>query len=235
MSMRTRVTNLRTAAVAVDDVVRIKTRTGDLRTLVERLELPAQSLPQLITALAELAKIEVTLDADTIQDANEAVAGMRALARTLHGLPVDAPLDVPKSQVKAIENFTKELRLFVQANWFIFRDQDFPPINEELVEALAAGGVDVEDVRNQLLSAQTALTALKVRVIPSEGDVTKFTWAVEKLRACGERISTLVDPDLAEGILKAQSDEGIRLDWFTSERITALAELGIVDRFQVRL
>ncbi len=37
MSLLTRVTNLRTAAVAVDDVVKIKTRTGELRTLSDRL------------------------------------------------------------------------------------------------------------------------------------------------------------------------------------------------------
>ena len=235
MSLLTRVTNLRTAAVAVDDVVHIKTRTGDLRTLSDRLELPAQTLPDLITGLGELTVIDVSLDADTIKDAAEVVAGMRTLASTLPGMPVDAPLDIPKLQVKDVESFTKELRMFVQANWISFRDQELPPINEELLEALAAGGVDVEDVRNELISAQTALMGLKFRDIPGDGDVAKFKGAVEKLRACAERISTLVDPDLAEGILKAQNDKGIPLSWFTPERISALTELGVLDRFQVRL
>lgn len=235
MSLLTRVTNLRTAAVVVDDVAKIKSRTGELRTLSDRLELPAQTLPDLITGLRDLAVINVFLDADTIKDAAEVVTGMRTLASTLPGMPVDAPLDVPKSQVKAVESFTKELRMFVQANWLSFRDQDLPPINEALVEALAAGGVDVEDVRNELVSAQAALMGLKFRDIPGDGNIAKFKGAVEKLRACGEKISTLVDPDLAEGILKAQSDEGILLNWFTPERISALTELGILDRFQVRL
>lgn len=235
MSLLTRVTDLRTAAVAVDDIVHIKTRTGDLRTLSDRLRLLAQTLPGLITSLGELAKINVTLDADTIQDAVEAVAGMRSLANTLPGMPVDAPLDVPKSQVKSVENVTKELRLFVHANWIPFRDQELPAINEELVEALAAGGVDMEDVRNELISAQTALMILKSRESPHEGDVDKYTDALQKLRACGKKISTLVEPVLAEGILRSQTDEGILLNWFTSERMAALNELGILDRFRVRL
>lgn len=235
MSLLTRVTNLRTAAIAADDVVQIKTRTGDLKTLSDRLELPAQTLPDLITGLGDLAVINVTLDADTIEDVAEVVAGMRTLASTLPGMPVDAPLDVPKLQVKAVESFTKELRVFLEANWINYRDQELPPINEELLGALAAGGLDVEDVRNELISAQTVLMVLKFRDIPGDGDVAKFKGAVEKLRACGEKVSTLVSPDLAEGILKAQSDEGIPFSWFTPERITALTELGIADRFQVRL
>lgn len=235
MSLLSRVSDLRTAAVAVDDVVQIKARTGELRTLIERLGPATESLPQLITALTELAKIDVALDADIIEDANEAHLGMKALAKTLPSLPIDAPLDVPKSHVKAMENFTKELRQFVSANWNIFRDQELPPINEELIEALAAGGIDVEEVRNALIGAQTALTVLKVRDVPGVGDASRFTEAVEKLRACGEQISTLVDPDLAEGILKAQSDEGVPMIWFTSERVVALTELGILDRFLVRL
>jgi len=235
MTLLTRVTNLRTAAVVVDDVAKIKSRTGELRTLSDRLELTAQTLPGLITGVGALAVIDATLNADTIKDAAEVVAGMRALAGTLPGMPVDAPLDVAKLRVRAVENFTKELRMFVQANWLLYRDQELPAINEELVEALAAGGVDVEDVRNELISAQTALTVLRTREIPHEGDVEKFTGALEKLHACGEKISTLVDPVLAEGILRSQTDEGIPLSWFTPQRISALTELGILDRFQVRL
>lgn len=235
MSLLTRVTDLRTAAVAADDVAQIKTRTGELRTLADRLAHCAKTLPDLITGLGDLAVLNVTPGVDTVRDAVEVVAGMRTLASALPGMSVDAPLDIAKSQVKAVENFTRELRVFVQANWTRYREQELPPINEDLVEALADGGVDVEDVRNELITAHTALMVLKYRDIPGDGDVAKFEGALEKLRACGEKISTLVDPDLAEGILKAQNDDGIPLNWFTPERLTALTELGIAGRFQVRL
>ncbi len=62
----------------------------------------------------------------------------------------------------------------------------------------------------------------------------EFNDALDVLRACGEEISTLVDPALAEGILKSQA-EGVPLNWFTPERIAALTELGILDRFRVHL
>jgi hypothetical protein len=235
MSLLSQVRDLRTAAVAVDDVVQIKARTGELRTLMERLGPATESLPQLIASLTELAKIDVALDADMIEDANEAHLGLKALAKSLPSLPIDAPLEVPKSQVKAMENFIKELRQFVSANWRKFREQELAPINEDLIEALAAGGIDVEEVHSSLISAQTTLTVLKAREIPGVGDASKFNEAVEKMRSCGEQISTLVDPDLAEGILKAQSDEGVPMIWFNSERVAALTELGILDRFLVRL
>ncbi len=234
MSLLTRVTSLRTAAVAVDDVVKIKTRTGDLRTLAERLDAPAKQLPTLITALAELAKVDAPLDGDSVQDAADTVTTIRSLAGALPGIPVDAPLDLPKSQVKAVENLTKKLSLFVEAHWLPFRDRDLPAINEELVEALAAGGVDVEDVRNKLISAQITIMSIRYRSVPQEGDVDRFTEALAALRACGEEISTLVDPALAEGILESQT-EGIPLSWFTPERITAVTGLGILDRFRVHL
>lgn len=234
MSLLARVTGLRTAAVAVDDVVKIKTRTGDLRTLSERLNTPEAGLPALITALAELARIGAPLDGDSLQDAAETVTSIRSLASALPGLPIDAPLDLPKSQIKAVENLAKKLSLFVEAHWLPFRDQDLPAINEDLVEALAAGGVDVEAVRSKLISAQGTITALRFRSVPREGDVDRFTDAIDVLRACGEEISTLVDPALAEGILKSQA-EGVPLNWFTPKRIAALTELGILDRFRVYL
>ncbi|MFC7500599.1 hypothetical protein ACOACQ_19070 [Nocardioides sp. CPCC 206347] len=234
MTLLTRVTNLRTAAVAVDDVVKIKTRTGDLRTLSDRLGSPARELPTLITALTELASIDASLDSDSVQDAAETVAALRSLATTLPGLPIDAALELPKSQVKSVENLTKKLALFVDTHWGPFREQELPAINEELVEALAAGGVDVEDVRNKLIGAHSTILGIRYRSIPQEGDVARFSEALATLRACGEEISTLVDPTLAEGILKSQT-EGISLSWFTPERIAAVTDLGILDRFRVRL
>lgn len=234
MSLLTQVTSLRNAAVAVDDVVKIKTRTGELRTLSDRLGTPARELPVLITALDELAAIGAPLDSDSIQDATETVTALRSLASALPGLSIDATLELPKSQVKSAENLAKKFALFVEAHWLPFRDQELPAINEELVEALAAGGVDVEDVRSKLITAQAKLSGIRWRNIPHEGDVAKFNEAVDVLRACGEEVSTLVDPTLADGILKAQT-EGVPLSWFTPERIAAVTELGILNRFRVRL
>lgn len=229
-----RVTSLRTAALAVDDVVKVKNRTGDLKSLSDRLQGPSNDLPALVTALADLTKVDVTIDVDSLQDAADAIAAARALAISLPGLPIDAALDIPKSQIKVIENLVKKLRAFVEAHWLPYRDQELPPINEDLVEALAAGGVDIEDVRSKLISAQSTINGMKYRDLPQAGDIDRFTRALKTLRACGEEISTLVDPAIADGILMSQT-EGVSLTWFTPERIAAVTELGILDRFWVRL
>jgi hypothetical protein len=55
------------------------------------------------------------------------------------------------------------------------------------------------------------------------------------LRACGDQIGSVVDPDIAVGILGAQEVSGMPLAWFTAERLQTLSELGIIDRFRVRL
>jgi len=235
MTLKARVADLRTAAIAADDVVQIQSRTGELRALHTRLSSLVENLPKLVAALSELATIELTLDADVKNDCSETVSGIQSLAATIESLPINAPLDTSKAQVKAVENLAKELGQFITVHWQGFLGQDIPPINEELIDALADGGVDVENVRQDLNEAQSDIVILKARVYPREGDFARFSAAVEKLHACGEQVSTLVDPDLAEGILKAQSNEGIPVAWFTAGRIAEIEKLGILERFTVRL
>ena len=126
------------------------------RTLVGRLECPRQgSSPTSSRRLSELATIDVALDRRLASRMRPRSSQRSARwRRHYRGCRSTRLWTLPKSQVKTAENFTKKLALFVEAHWLPFRDQDLPAINEELVEALAAGGVDVEDVRNKLISAQ---------------------------------------------------------------------------------
>jgi len=99
----------------------------------------------------------------------------------------------------------------VQTSWLSPSDQELPADKRrELVEALAAGGVDVEDVRNELdRCLGRLLTGLKFWIIPGYGDVASSRARSRSPRACGEKVSTLSTPDPAEGSLNAQRDEGV--------------------------
>jgi hypothetical protein len=150
-------------------------------------------------------------------------------------MAVDANLDLAKVQVRNAGKFAADLRAFVADGWHRHVTQPLPPINRDLVDALAKSGLDVESIRAALESAHGQLLVIVNRTIPLKGDVDKFSAAFESLRGCGDRIGNVVDPDIADGILGAQEGAGMPLAWFTAERLQTLSDLGIIDRFRVRL
>jgi hypothetical protein len=234
-SLIERVQDLRVAAAASNDENQIRSRTGDLTTLAERVEQCATAFPRLAAGLGELRRVGIRPASDLVSDATQVVATMGALANTLQSLPLDAPLDGPRAQVKQVESFIKSVNTFVEDAWAELRDRDTSPINETLVEALARSGLNVDDIRNDMTRAQTTLFVLANRKLPESGDVAKLEQARESLRSCGERISKVVDPSLAALILGAQDTLGMPLSRFTSEVLAALHGLGILDRFRVTL
>lgn len=235
MSLRSRIQDLRTAAAVANDEHQVHLRTGQLADLSDRLGGPAQDLPALKVALTEVRQLDVEMPTDLDQEAVQVAGGLREVAAELPAMALDASLDLAKARVRNAEKFAAQLRALVADAWQRHVTQPLPPINNELVDALAQGGFDVESIRDALESAQGQFLAIVNRTIPLEGDVAKFSAAFESLRACGDQIGTVVDPDIAEGILGAQEEPGMPLAWFTAERLQMLTELELIDRFRVRL
>lgn len=235
MSLRSRIQDLRTSAAVANDEHQVRLRTGQLADLRDRLDGPAEALPALQVALEEVGLLDVEIPADLDQEAVQVADGLRELAAELPAMAVDASLDLAKARVHNAEMFTAQVRAFVGDTWQRHVAQPLPPINRDLVDALAQGGVDVEAIRDRLERAQGQILAIVNRAIPLEGDVDKFSAAFEAVRACGDQIANVVDPDIAEGILGAQEESGMPLAWFTAERLQTLIDLGVLDRFRVRL
>ncbi|MFC6161140.1 hypothetical protein [Kribbella jiaozuonensis] len=235
MSLRSRIRDLHTSAVVADNEHQVRLRTGQLSDLSDRIATVVQGLSALRVGLAEVRQLNVEIPADLHRAAGHATDGLRSLAAELPDIAVDSDLDAAKVHVSNTERFVSGLRSFVADNWRRHVTQPLPPINRELVDALAESGVDVESIRVALESAQGQLLAIVNRTIPLKGDVDKFRAAFESVRASGDQIGNVVDPDIAKGIVGSQEGAGMPLVWFTPVRLQALSELGIIDRFRVRL
>ncbi|WP_244928492.1 hypothetical protein [Nocardioides sp. W7] len=235
MTLRSTIQDLRARADVANDEHQVKVRTGQFADLSARLGPPLAELPALYIGLAEVEKLDVEMPPGRDQDASQVVDSLRALASDLPTVGVEQSLDLAKARVRSAEKYVGELRGLVIGAWQAHVSQPPPAINSDLVDALAEGGVDVEEIRDALETARGRLLAIGSRLIPDQGAVERFRDAREAIHRCGQQLGEVVDADVAEGIVGAQELSGMPLAWFTSERMEKLAALGIIDRFQVRL
>lgn len=235
MTLRSTIQDLRAHADAAKDQHRVKVRTGEFAEISARVSQRLTELPKLNTGLAEVMQLDLEMPAGREQEAEQVIEGLRALAAELPRMTMEQSLDLAKASVRSTERYVDRLRAIVSDAWRAHVSQPPPPINHDLIDALARGGVDVEEIREELETARGRLLAITSRTIPDAGDVEKFRAVIEAIQHCGERLGGVVDADVAEGLVGSQRSSGMPLTWFTPERLSKLAALGIVDRFRVRL
>ncbi len=235
MTLRSTIQDLRAHADVANDEHQVKMRTGQFAELSARLAPALTELPKLNVGLTEVEQLDIELPPGRDQEAAQVVEGNRALAAELPAVSIDQSLDLAKARVRAAEKYVRDLRALVAGAWQEYVSQPPPAINSDLVDALAQGGLDVEDIRDSLESARGLLLAISSTTIPTEGAVGRFRAATDAIHRCGVELGKVVDGDIAEGIVRSQEQSGMPLSWFTTERLEKLEGLGIIDRFQVRL
>ena len=233
MTLVDRIHQLQLRAVAADDDTKIKSRAGEFTALRERLSTVVANAETIRAGRAELLCAGVVQDGYE-QNCASALAVVRDLMTTLETLSVETPFDAVKLQSRTVEAHFNNSEAFVAGAWKQYVPGDAPSVDEDLLDALERGGVEVEAIRSDIERARSALVTLSSRAIPKLGDITKLREALDTLNSSAERIGQLIDPAIADLVVRAQGG-GVSYAEMTPEVISALTTLGIFDRLRVVL
>jgi len=233
MTLLDRIHQLRLKAAAADDEEKIKRRSGEFTTLRERLETVVANAPRVETGRKELQSAGIVLD-DFESNRAAALAVVEDLIATVQNLTVETKFDAVKMQGSSIEGYFKNSEKSVANAWKQNLPQAAPVVDDDLLDALEQGGVDVEGIRSDVARAESTLLVLINRTLPEQGDNAKLRKALDTLNSVGERIGELIDPTIADIVVRAQR-EGVPYSEMTPQVVSALKKLGILDRFRVVL
>ena len=160
--------------------------------------------------------------------------------RSPHELPamaIDANLDLAKARVRGAEKFAANCAPSSADAWQRHvHATTAGRSTSDLVDALAHGGVDVEEIRAQRLRVRRGNSAGHRTARSRRGrrrEVHRRTRVAARLRRPDRRASSTRTSPKASWA--PRSDIGMPLAWFTAERLRSFTELGIIDRFRVRL
>ena len=233
MTLLDRIHQLQLKAVAADDEDKIKRRSGEFTMLRERLVTATANAARVDAGRKELQSAGVVQN-DYEQHRSVMLASVKDLKATVENLSVETKFDAAKMQGNTIETHFKNSEISVTNAWKQHLSSAQPAVDDDLLDALERVGVDVEAIRSDIESANLALLVLRNRVVPEPGDCAKLQNALDTLNSSGERIGKLIDPAIADIVMRAQGD-GVPYLEMTSEVISALKKLGVLDRFRVVL
>ncbi|MGY2129383.1 hypothetical protein [Blastococcus sp. SYSU DS0617] len=233
MTFIDRINQLQLRAIAADDEDKIRSRAGEFTSLRDRIQSAASNAPRVIVGRGELRSAGIE-QSDYEQNRTSALAIVGDLVNTVENLAVDAKLDAVKMQTSTLESFFKNSAKWVADSWAGTLPSEQPSVEEDLLDALDQGGVDVEAIRLDIERAQGALVTLSNKMVPERGDWNRLQEAIRVLSSSGERIGRLVDPAIADIVIRAQSD-GVPYEELNGNVVAELRRLGILERFRVVL
>lgn len=233
MTLLERIQTLQLRALAADDESKIKTRVGEFTTLRDQISAATSNALRVEVGRKELLAVGHAENGDA-QGRTAVLRIVEDLIEAAKTLPVEARIDATRMSTRTVVDFFGKSQKWVEDNWRVALQAGQPEVDDDLLNALEHGGIDVESIRHDIDQAETVLFSLRFRSIPEAGDYTRLIHAREALRSVGARISELIDPRIAGVIVRAQS-EGVPFTEFTDEVIAGLRQLGILERFRIRM
>jgi hypothetical protein len=233
MTLVNRIHQLQLRAVAADDEYKIRARAGEFSSLRDRIQSAALNASRVAVGRKELRSAGIE-QSDYEQNRASGHALVRDLIDAIESIAVHAKLDAVKMQASTLETFLKNSEKWVARAWMDNRPAEQPAVDDDLLDALEQGGVDVEAIRVDIERAQGALLTLSNKTLPERGDWERLQDALTVLISSGERIGLLVNPAIADVVVRAQGD-GVPYTELTNEVVSELRGLGILDRFRVVL
>ncbi|MFI8775095.1 hypothetical protein ACIGKQ_23450 [Gordonia sp. NPDC062954] len=234
MTLAEQIDSLRLRAVAANDEEKIRTRTGEFTTITGRIDMATAKADRVEVARDVLHSAGVAQE-DYVELRRAALALVTDLITAVESLNVDAKLDAVKMQAKTVEQFFKNSELWAIAAWKNYLPTEVPAVDDDLLDALQYGGVDVEVIRLDIERAKSAILALSNKDLPQSGDIERLQDALALLGSSGERIGSLVNPTIADVVVRVQSDDGVPFSELTPDVVVELNRLNILHRFRVVL
>lgn len=233
MTLLDRIQNLQLRAAAADDENKIKTRIGEFTTLDKQIESASSNAARVAVGRRQLWAAGIRAY-DPVQSRASVLAVVEDFIAAVRTLPVDVKIDAARLSTRTVVDFFNKSQKWVEDNWQTTLQSGHPQVADDLLDALERGGIDVEPIRHDIDQAETVLLSLRHRSIPGEGDYARLIHAREVLGSVGQRIGELIDPQIAGVIVRAQAD-GVPFAEFTDEVVVGLRQLGILERFRIRL
>jgi hypothetical protein len=233
MTLVERISQLQLSAAAADDEGKLKSRSGEFTALRERLAAATINAEDAEAGRKELQASGIVEDGNE-QSRTASLAIVKEMAAAVESLSVEAKFDALNLQGRNVEQHFKTSEKLVADVWrnYVFSIQ--PTVDDELLDALERGGVDVETIRSDIEDAKSVLLMLRTRRLPKDGDIAKLQKARSTLNSSGESIGKLIDPAIADVVVRAQNG-GVPYTEITSEIVSALKKFGILNRFRVVL
>jgi hypothetical protein len=221
---------------AVRDEERLNEKIGKANDQAELLRQAGEALASVGIAVHELSQAERLLPAAASQRARS-ISDELTQARTYLRENTLAPVETDFSLlVENCRDFKQEITAWVQLTWSEVRASlDMPAVDEELLNQLDRAGLDVEDLRGPVESAQGDLLLLESRHLPVKGDIARLMAAAAKRRGVVDRLQQLLSPAVARFIVAASKPPGAPLALLTEEVRAFLNHHDIESRYHIRL
>lgn len=197
----------------VEDLQRITEGVNELRTS-ELAEVPSEFTSRCNELLARFQEVDSELRSNLMahveRDYRELIQGSR--------------------------EFCIEAKAWASSAWSLaIEGENLPKVNTDLVNDLERAGLDVEDIQNAVVTAQSDLMILQGRALPKHGDHEKLLRVRANMRKAVELLQTRLPDAVAEFIVAAARPDGAQLALLTQEVLDFLVEHGIDTRYGVRI
>lgn len=220
----------------VRDQERLQEKVGRANDQAGYLAEAGRALATIATAVQELTRAERPLPRGASERGRDILTGLtRALADVRENAlaPVEADF---AGLVDKSKDYAREITAWAEQAWTeVRRSVDMPAVDEELLDQLDRAGLDVEDLRSPVESAEGDLMLLESRHLPAEGDIGRLMAAAAKRREAVDRLQQLLSPDVAQFIVAASKPPGAALSLLTDEVRAFLNDHDIEPRYRLRL
>jgi hypothetical protein len=218
------------------DEEKLNEKIGRVNDEAESLATSAEGLASVSTSAHELARASRYPPASAVERAGM-LAEQIVLRRAAVSDNATSLIDADFSDLTGeCETFTREATAWAQLAWAEVRDGvEMPAVDQDLLDQLERAGLDVEEVRGPVESAEADLLLLRSRRIPVEGDLQRLIGATAKRREAVTSLQQLLSPAVARFIVSASKPSGAELALLTDEVLAFLKDKDIELRYRIRL